>query len=85
MATAKINQVVTSVAGFLSGADSGRPTSPEYLEVDLEEKQRLFLVAYGPYGILPSFDPDCLTAMVPFSIRLLPCLTKPVLVENLRR
>lgn len=65
MATARINQMMTSVAGFLSGAETARPTSPEYLEVDVEEKPELFLVTYGPYGILPSFDPDCLATMVP--------------------
>lgn len=25
---------------------------------------RIYLVTYGSYGPLPSFDPDCLTAMV---------------------
>ena len=65
MASARLSQVVGSIAGFLSGAEPIPPASPEYCNVAMPTEQTAFLVTYGPYGILPSFDPDCLAAIVP--------------------
>lgn len=62
MATARIGQVVGRVADFFSGAE--RVHHPSSSLEYLEEGAELFLVTYGPYGILPSFDPDCLAAIV---------------------
>ena len=62
--TSRLGQVVSSVTDFLSGAERIRPVSPEYLELSVDERAELFLVTYGPYGILPSFDSDCLAAIV---------------------
>jgi hypothetical protein len=63
-ASARLGTVVRNIAGFLSGAETDRPVSPEYLDVSTPS-QETFLVTYGSYGILPSFDPDCLAAIVP--------------------
>ena len=56
---------MSSIAGFLSGAEPIQPASPEYCDVITPTDQTAYLVTYGPYGILPSFDPDCLAAIVP--------------------
>jgi hypothetical protein len=60
---AALGKVVNTVANFLAGAETERPMSPEYLELSVGE-QRVYLVTYGAYGVLPSFDPDCLSAIV---------------------
>ncbi|PJF19836.1 hypothetical protein PSACC_00338 [Paramicrosporidium saccamoebae] len=62
MSASGIGKVVNTVANFLSGAETERPVSPEYLELCVGG-QDVYLVTYGPYGVLPSFDPDCLSAI----------------------
>lgn len=63
---ARIEAMAGTVASFLAGAETYRATSPEYFDVGVsEEQQTVHLVSYGPYETLPSFDPDCLTAIVP--------------------
>ena len=57
---ASFSEVARLVINFLSGAEE-----IGHQAVSLEkEEERVYLVSYGPYGPLPSFDPDCLIAIV---------------------
>lgn len=58
----QIRGAFKSVVDFIKGAEEHQLTG-DYVEIEGEEMD-LYLVTYGPYGILPSADPDCLIAMV---------------------
>lgn len=62
----KVKRAIENVANVLSGADSSRPISPDYLDVNSRDDLtgEVYFVTYGPYNILPSFDPNCLIALV---------------------
>lgn len=65
MSTMKIGESFKRVANFIAGAEPLTRLDGEEM-VNKEEimKQEPFLVTYGPYSILPSFDPNCLTYIV---------------------
>lgn len=49
-------------ANFVSGVEED-PSCHDALAEEFE-KQKVYLVTYGAYGTLSSFDPDCLVAIV---------------------
>lgn len=56
-------------ANFVAGVEAeqhgeGEDDGGVCMVKDDEREARIYLVTYGGYGPLPSFDPDCLTAMV---------------------